>query len=119
MARYRLLPKAGVHKQAGVVYRPGQIVENDADLVKLFPNKFECLDGPIAEDFGEDPERVEADNRDRPVRSSRRAPVKLTPQSEPGDEDEPSEEPLEELEDAEDAEEASKSRPAAKKKKKN
>ena len=41
MAAYRLLPNTGTHRQGGVNYRGGDVVESDVDLVALFPQKFE------------------------------------------------------------------------------
>lgn len=126
MARFKMLPNVGPHKQDGKLYHAGQIVSNEADLVKLFPGKFEYLDGEPKVDTGADPERVEAGNYD-PAPARSRRPVKVTPQSEPGDEgegsaeeadgEESAEEPLEELEEDGDEDEAPKAKAAAKKKK--
>jgi len=47
MSYYKLLPKRGNHNQgetdkAGnpIIYKPGDVIETDMDLVKMFPNKF-------------------------------------------------------------------------------
>lgn len=47
--KFRLLPKAGDHAEAGaggvaLAYRAGDIVESDRDLMEAFPNKFERVD---------------------------------------------------------------------------
>ena len=46
MGLYRLKPKCGLHRQRGangewVIYKPGDTVESDVDLTKVFKNKFE------------------------------------------------------------------------------
>lgn len=51
--KFRLVKNAGIHKQAGRVYRAGEVVENDADLSKLFPGKFEVLEGPAEDDINQ------------------------------------------------------------------
>jgi len=49
--KFRLLPKVGNHAETGedgspCVYKPGDIVESDRDLVDAFPGKFErVVDG--------------------------------------------------------------------------
>jgi hypothetical protein len=52
MAKYRLVKGAGPHKQSGVVYRAGDVVENAANLAAIFPGKFELIEGsaPAGED---------------------------------------------------------------------
>lgn len=57
MAKFRLVKGAGPHKQAGKVYRAGDEVENEADLVKIFPGKFELVSGTPGGDEDERQER--------------------------------------------------------------
>lgn len=47
--RFRLLPKAGNHSETGpdgqrVVYKAGDVIESDKDLVAMFKGKFERVD---------------------------------------------------------------------------
>jgi hypothetical protein len=50
MTNYQLLPNAGMHgepingaKKKFKLYKPGEVVSSERDLVKLFPNKFVAL----------------------------------------------------------------------------
>ena len=47
--KFKLVKGAGPHKVGGRVYKAGEIVENDANLVRLFPGKFEQVEGPAPE----------------------------------------------------------------------
>lgn len=52
MAKFRLVKGAGDHnKIEGKVYREGQTVEHEANLVTLFPGKFELIAGVPEGDF--------------------------------------------------------------------
>lgn len=65
MATYKLL-KGGPAKIDGRVIHPGQKVKHAADLVALFPGRFEVVSGTAEPDTGADPERAEATNMDHP-----------------------------------------------------
>lgn len=42
--------KVGQHHEGNKVYRAGQVVESDKDLIKAFPEKFEEIGGSSEED---------------------------------------------------------------------
>ena len=60
---FKLKPKVGNHAERGengrpIVYKSGDVVESDQDLVKLFPNKFGRADEPAEEEEVEDKTEV-------------------------------------------------------------
>lgn len=72
MLTYKL-QKGGPAKIDGRVIQPGQTVRHPADLVALFPGRFEVVSGSVQPDTGADPERVEAGNMDHPRRQAARS----------------------------------------------
>lgn len=75
MATFRLLP-GGPAKIDGRVLRPGDTVKHNADLVKLFKNRFELVSGRPgvpAEDGGDDPVPVETGFTPHDVATTRRS----------------------------------------------
>jgi hypothetical protein len=75
MATFRLLP-GGPAKIDGRVIRPGQTVKHDADLTKLFKNRFELVSGTPgvpAEEGGDDPVPVETGFTPHDVPTTRRS----------------------------------------------
>lgn len=88
MAKFRLLP-GGPCKIDGKFYQPGDVVENDADLSKLFVNRFELLSGEPGVRTDEDPKPLRA-LTPYDVSSTRKAqPATLqpNPEQEPSEED--------------------------------
>lgn len=55
--RFRV--KAGKHVADGVTYKKGQVVDSHLDLVKLFPEKFEVVQGPRIESLSDDEDENE------------------------------------------------------------
>jgi hypothetical protein len=75
MATFRLLP-GGPAKIDGRVIRPGGLVKHDADLTKLFKNRFELVSGTPgvpAEEGGDDPVPVETGFSNPDVKTTRRS----------------------------------------------
>lgn len=49
--KFRLKPDVGTHREnSGRVYKAGEIVESDQDLIKLFPEKFSRVGASKDED---------------------------------------------------------------------
>lgn len=58
MAKYKL--RSGRHVTEDKTYKKGEIVEDDRDLVKLFPEKFELVGGSSPEAAEEEAEAAPA-----------------------------------------------------------
>jgi len=41
---FKLKKGAGPHSENGKIYKAGEVIESDLDLIKLFPRKFQRLD---------------------------------------------------------------------------
>jgi len=108
MAKYRLVKGAGAHtghKHGTRLYRAGEIIEEDADLVALFPGKFELVEGAPPQDTGKDPDHFEETTFDRtpspeaPVLPSEEVGSEEVAGDEESDETNDDSEPVEEIED--------------------
>lgn len=91
MARFKLVKGAGPHKVGFQIFTQGNVVESEADLVKLFPGKFECIGGGrgAAEEEGDKPKAISETRTPYDTNKAPKEGAPVTVEGEALDEDEP------------------------------
>lgn len=99
-SKFRLLPKTGPHKEGGVIYRAGDVVESEINLVQSFPGKFVQVEGNADDLESSRPQRLVEHHTPYDIPETERHPAtaEFEPTEEPieGEEEETGEETEEE-----------------------